>query len=113
MEPIFGAVFASTFIAAILFFHWVGAVISGRAHDRVARGALLLDVQRARDFDHAHIEGALNVPLEELVARVGDLGPPRPVVLYCKNGIRALRAQPVLRRLGFKDVMNIGPMSSW
>jgi rhodanese-related sulfurtransferase len=113
MQPLVGAILVIGFIASILFFYAVGEAISRRAREKVARGALLLDVQRARDFERAHIDGALNIPLEQLRARAAELGPPRPVVLYCKNGIRALRAKPILRRLGFSDVMNIGPMSTW
>jgi len=110
----YGAVFVVVFIAAILAFFQIGEAISRRAKKRVADGALLLDVQYRRDFAHAHIEGAVNIPLEELRTRAHELGAPnRPIVLYCKNGVRALRAYPVLRDLGFANVMNIGPMSSW
>jgi rhodanese-related sulfurtransferase len=110
---IYGAVCVAVFIASILVFYKIGDMVSRAAHDRVTAGALLLDVQYRRDFERAHIEGALNIPLEQLKARATELGTPRPVVLYCKNGIRALRAKPILRELGFTDVMNIGPMSSW
>jgi rhodanese-related sulfurtransferase len=110
----YGAICVIVFLATIVTFFRIGEGISRRARKRVAEGALLLDVQRARDFEHAHIEGALNIPLEDLRKRAAELGPPtRPIVLYCKNGVRAVRAMPILRDMGYANVMNIGPMSSW
>ena len=76
---------------------------------------ILVDVREEFEWEQGHITGAVHVAKSYLEQGIESDVPDRsrPVVLYCKNGIRALRAKPILRQLGFVDVMNIGPMSSW
>ena len=48
------------------------------------RGAQLVEVLPAREFDEQHLPGAVNIPVKEINAeRVRDLDPGRPVVVYC------------------------------
>src|SRR5262245_17404690 len=84
------------FLLAVVVFLVVG--ISGvkiaerwtlRAHALVDRGALLLDVQRPYEFKKAHIEGALNIPREELSERLDELDKEQAIVVYDKLGIRS------------------------
>ena len=51
--------------------------------------ALLVDVRSASEFGTGHIPGAINIPLEQIEARMEDLGQNLPVVLICKRGTRA------------------------
>jgi rhodanese-related sulfurtransferase len=53
----------------------------------VARGAVLVEVLAAEDYQSEHIPGALNLPLSELTSRRAreELDPRRPVVLYCAD----------------------------
>lgn len=85
-------------------------------HHRVLveqQGALLLDVRTAAEFAEAHVPRALNVPVQELAARLGELGPTsRPIVVYCRSGGRSAMASIILRQAGYQ-VRDIGPMSAW
>ncbi len=79
----------------------------------VANGALLLDVRTPSEFHEGHVPRAMNVPLQELSARLNELGPrSRPVVVYCRSGNRSEQASAILRGAGFV-VKDIGPMSMW
>lgn len=68
-------------------------------------------MQTPHDFKRAHIEGALNIPYRELAQRLGGLDPARPVVVYCKHGIRSLLARRTLK--GFRRVVYLGVMGNW
>ncbi|MCB9626003.1 MAG: rhodanese-like domain-containing protein [Sandaracinaceae bacterium] len=83
------------------------------ARQLVARGALLLDVRTPVEYSGGHIEGALNIPVQELGKRVSELGPPsRPVVVYCRSGGRSCAAAEILSKAGY-EVVDVGGMSAY
>lgn len=87
-------------------------VSSSEAHQLVARGAVLLDVRTPEEFAAGHLEGARNIPLGELSARMGELPRDRPVVVYCRSGARSARAVARLREAGYQ-ARDLGAMSAW
>lgn len=78
----------------------------------VENGAILLDVRTPSEFADGHVDGAVNVPVQELEARIGELDASRSVVVYCRSGNRSATAAGVLRERGF-EVTDLGPMSAW
>ncbi|MBE2249677.1 MAG: rhodanese-like domain-containing protein [Myxococcus sp.] len=79
----------------------------------VAEGALLLDVRTWAEFRETHLPRALNVPVQDLPSRLGELGPTtRPIVVYCRSGGRSAQACALLRQAGYQ-VKDIGPMTAW
>lgn len=68
-----------------------------------SRQRIVLDVRKPDEFQQGHADGAINIPVQELPRRVGELGPPGPEVLvYCKSGARASAAAEFLRKLGHR-----------
>jgi rhodanese-related sulfurtransferase len=51
--------------------------------------AQLVDVRSASEFAAGHVPGAVNIPLEEIERRLGDLNAVETLVLICKSGTRA------------------------
>ena len=95
-----------------VFLH--GDVSRDDAHRLVAEGALLLDVRSPEEFKAGHIDGAVNIPVQDLEARMGEVGArERPVVVYCHSGMRSGRAAQVLRHAGYSAVHDLGPMDRW
>ncbi len=45
--------------------------------------AIFLDVRSAEAYQESHIKGAVNIPLAELEARIGELDPNQWIVTYC------------------------------
>jgi glyoxylase-like metal-dependent hydrolase (beta-lactamase superfamily II) len=75
----------------------------------------LVDVRSALEFTGDHIEGAWNIPLEELEQRITELNTARgPVVLLCQTGNRSLMAAQILERRKFSNyrIMD-GGMKGW
>lgn len=80
----------------------------------VSEGAVLLDVRTPEEYREGHIEGARNIPVQQLAQRMSEVGPPdRPVVVYCRSGGRSQTAAEMLLRAGYQDVFNLGPMAAW
>ena len=85
-----------------------------KARTLVLGGARLVDVRTAGEHASGHLDGSLNVPVQELAKRMAELGEKtRPVVVYCASGMRSASAASMLRRAGFADVHDLGAMSRW
>ncbi|WGX95838.1 FAD-dependent oxidoreductase [Nocardioides sp. L-11A] len=79
--------------------------------EAVAGGARLVDVRTAGEFAQDAVAGALNIPLDELRARIAELGP--SVVVYCAVGQRGHVAARILAQHGI-DVRNLdGGIRTW
>jgi rhodanese-related sulfurtransferase len=83
-----------------------------KARQMVEAGALLVDVRSPAEFSGGHIEGALNIPVDQLGSRLGELDRARGVVVYCRSGARSEAARGLLAQAGF-EAHNLGPMSAW
>jgi len=74
----------------------------------------LLDVRQLKEYERAHLPGALLIPLLDLLARLTELNPQLPTLVYCYNGLRSRAACQVLRGRGFAEVINItGGIKAW
>jgi phage shock protein E len=83
------------------------------AHQLVADGALLLDVRTREEFGERHIKGAVNIPVQELGSRLGELGSKeRPVVVYCRSGGRSAAAAAMMKAAGYR-VLDLGGIHNW
>jgi len=83
---------------------------------RLARGDdfELIDVREPFEWEIARIEGARLSPLGTLAAAVPELDPSRELVLYCKGGVRSLKAARELQAAGFARLSNVtGGISRW
>ncbi|MGH3392064.1 MAG: rhodanese-like domain-containing protein [Actinomadura sp.] len=79
-------------------------------------GVLLLDVRTPAEFETAHIDGAVNVPLDRLDEHLPRLAVDAPgqAVLICQSGGRARTAQAKLAAAGLPQaVVLAGGMNSW
>jgi len=66
------------------------------------QGAFLLDVRTAPEFQQAHIEAAVNIPIDEVRDRLHELPRDRLLLLYCLTGIRSYFVCRVLTQHGFR-----------
>jgi phage shock protein E len=91
-----------------------------RKHKQVARlpsavpapsGVTLLDVRSPEEFAQGHLEGAINIPVQELAERLGELRRGTPISVYCRSGRRSAAAAELLTRAGFGEVHDRGGWS--
>ncbi len=83
--------------------------VSPAVVDEVAQrpdAPLLLDVRSPEEFAAGHVPGAVNIPHDQVAARLGELDKSRWVLVYCRSGKRAGAAEGVLADAGF-DVRQI------
>lgn len=106
--------------AGLALFLFVGAgsgdFISGaEAKTLVKKGAVLIDVRTPEEFAGGHVDGALNIPVDELGDRLAELKGKEAadIVVYCRSGHRSGIAKTLLESKGFKKVYNMGPVTAW
>jgi phage shock protein E len=75
---------------------------------KLAAGATVVDVRATAEFQTGAHPRAVNIPLQELGARLAEIPRDRPVVVYCASGFRSGQAARALARAGFVDVVNAG-----
>lgn len=81
-------------------FYWDGT-------EEITKRNLLVDVRTRHEYLDGAIDGAINIPLDELRERMHELPPEEPVYLYCEGGTRGYLAQRILNQNGYKEVYNL------
>jgi NADPH-dependent 2,4-dienoyl-CoA reductase/sulfur reductase-like enzyme/rhodanese-related sulfurtransferase len=71
-------------------------------HWNSLNGGLLLDVRGVSELAVEQVPGALNIPLPELRARLGELPRDREIAVICRSGQRAYYTTRILLQNGFK-----------
>jgi len=82
-------------------FHW---------HDVAAidmSKSVLIDVRTPAEYDLGTIEGAVNIPLDELRNRLGEIPTDKDIYFFCQAGLRGYIAYRILVQKGFKNVRNL------
>lgn len=70
---------------------------------------LVVDVRNSWEYEEGHVNNALNIPLNEIPARIEEFKKLNgPVILYCRSGNRSGAAVHILRQAGITNVHNGG-----
>ena len=68
---------------------------------------ILVDVRTADEYALGTIGGAVNIPLDDLRERMGEIPTDVPVWLFCGVGLRGYLASNILKANGYRDVRNL------
>ncbi len=82
------------------------------AHWASVDGQFLLDVRNPAELAAEQVEGAVNIPLPQLRARLGELPRDREILVICRSAQRAYYATRILLQNGFKARNLSGGMMS-
>jgi rhodanese-related sulfurtransferase/biotin operon repressor len=84
--------------------------------ERVRDGLVtVLDVRPTDEFAAGHLPGAINIPLNELEARIAELDPGLEIVAYCRSAycVLSFEAVATLRIRGFKALRLEEGLPEW
>ncbi|HFQ91381.1 MAG TPA: rhodanese-like domain-containing protein [Chromatiales bacterium] len=77
---------------------------------------VVIDTRSPEEFSQGHILNALNIPHDQMEARLGELEPHKQdkVIVYCRTGQRSAKAASILAKNGFTGVYKMnGGMLAW
>jgi phage shock protein E len=78
----------------------------------ILESATVIDVRTPEEFSGSHYPNAINIPLNELPQRLGEVKElKQPIVAYCRSGNRSGMAVSILKQSGLTDVYNGGGLS--
>ena len=76
----------------------------------VAAGAMVVDVRSPQEYASGHLKGSINLPLETIKQKAGELKKKNKVIItVCRSGARSGMAKAMLKKEGI-EVYNGG---SW
>ncbi len=78
----------------------------------IGNGALIIDVRTGEEYKEGHINGSLNIPLDEIGKAMLWLQKDVPTVVVCASGSRSAHAVMILKANGFEKVYNGGSWDS-
>ncbi|MEG0775114.1 CoA-disulfide reductase [Clostridium sp.] len=89
-------------------------LLAGRSHvvpwndieEYSEEDSILVDVRTKVEFDNGHLEGAVNIPVDDLREKLGELDKDKTILEYCQVGLRGYIADRILTQNGFK-VLNV------
>ena len=74
----------------------------------------VLDVRTPEEFAAGHIPGAVNIPHDQVAARLMDVPKDKDVVIYCRSGRRSAIAAEALAANGYTRLGHLeGDMQAW
>jgi len=86
-----------------------------RVYEIISNGEdyIILDVRTPEEFNEAHIEGVMLIPVDTLEDRLNELPKDKPIITYCKVGGRSATAAAILVENGFTQVYDMGGITDW
>ena len=74
---------------------------------------VLVDCREKDEWDTGRIEGAQFMPLSDFATASQDLDTDTPVVVYCRSGIRSMKATVFLQQKGIPAASMTGGILGW
>lgn len=71
----------------------------------------VIDVRNLGEYNSGHIEGALNIPLNDIEKTIKEnpekIPKDKPIYAHCKSGVRSLIACSIFKKHDLTNVINI------
>jgi hydroxyacylglutathione hydrolase len=75
---------------------------------------LLLDIRNPREWSTKHIDGSVNIPLNHLQERIGEIPRDRRIAVHCAGGYRSSIAAGILHQYGITHLIEMaGGLAAW
>lgn len=69
--------------------------------------SLLIDSRTVEEFNMGHINGAVNIPVDDIRNRLAEIPKDRKIIVYCAVGLRGYIASRILMQHGYTSVFNL------
>jgi phage shock protein E len=108
IDPVTAAVVAVAGWLVVRRFLKGGKVAENVVVELIKAGGQVVDVRSPEEYRDGFYPGAVNIPVNELARRMGELSKDKAVVLYCASGARSGMAARMLKQAGYTHVVNAG-----
>jgi len=92
-------------------------LIAGFASIVFARDAVkpvIIDVRTTQEWNNGHLEGAVLIPYDQIGEKIGSIVKSKSgkIYVYCRSGRRSKIAKETLEKMGYRDIVDLGPMEN-
>ncbi len=91
----------------------IPAITVGELKEKLAQGAVLIDVRQHEEYEEASIPGSILIPLNELPSRLVEIPAADEVYVHCKLGGRSAKAVAFLRDHEVNAINVTGGIKAW
>jgi phage shock protein E len=73
---------------------------------------VIIDVRTNSEYAMGHLEGAINIPYDEIGRKIGSFvqDKSQKIYVYCRTGRRSKIAKESLEKLGYNNVVDLGTL---
>lgn len=97
------------FVSVLLLF---GCSNDGNVYDLIKnKEYVVIDVRTKEEYEEKHVKGAMNIPYDEIDNNI-ELKKEEIILVYCKSGTRSNIAYNTLKKMGYKEVYDLGSIDS-
>jgi rhodanese-related sulfurtransferase len=75
--------------------------------------AQVIDVREPYEREAGYVEGTEHIELQQLAGAAESLDRERPVIFYCRSGVRSLMAAQAFQRAGYEAWSMAGGLVEW
>ena len=105
-----------SFIVCVLLLTACGTkyetIDSNVAMTLIEQEAVVIDVRTADEYNEGHIDGSINIPVDNISSIEYDKD--SVIIVYCASGMRSSNAAKILIDLGYTNVYNLdGGLINW
>ena len=81
----------------------VGDAVEARV--LIEKGSAVIDVRTKAEYADGHLEGSINIPLDQIATKVKDIKKMKqPIVTICRSGARSGSAARILNDSGIEAI---------
>lgn len=81
---------------------------TAKLEEAVCKKCFLVDVRSNEEFKSGSVDGAVNIPMNEVPNRLKEFKNKKNIILFCRSGGRSNQVKDLLIRNGIEDVLNAG-----
>ena len=104
----------TTVLTIVVMLGFTGFAPASQAVDFTNPDATIIDVRTLGEWQGGHLDGAVRIEWQGIQQGVASLGldKDQPINLYCRSGMRASRADALLKEKGYTQVHNMGGLDA-
>ena len=72
----------------------------------------IIDVRTDEEYKTGHVEGAINIPYDEIEKKV-NYDKDQAIAVYCRTGVRSSEAAKTLEKMGYTKIYDLGGIENF